>query len=111
MHSNGVFSSGVILKAADFVPINSLMTAVIVSSWTLGLLLLGAIAYLALRIFVRALGTSPEAYEDEAGFHVTALPPREDARIWLQSRSAGGMMAECRPFPPSVSSPTSRPVS
>lgn len=87
------------------------MAAFIVSPWTLGLLLIGAVAYLGVRVLLRSLQDAPEAYEDEGGFHVTALAPKEDVRIWLQSSKTEGMMTECRPLPHSVSSPTSRPVS
>ncbi len=87
------------------------MIELFVSSWTLGLCLAGAVVYLGIRLLTRALADSPEGYEDETGFHVTALPPREEARIWLQSRQAERMMPACRPLPPSVSNPTSRPVS
>ena len=87
------------------------MIELIVSPWALALCLAVAVTYLGVRVLIRALESAPEGYEDEQGFHVTALAPKEDARIWLQSRASRQMMPACRPLPPSVSSPTSRPVS
>lgn len=88
------------------------MIELVVSPWTLGLCLAGAVSYLGIRVLLRSMESAPEAYEDETGFHVTALPVREETRIWLQSHKAEGMMSECRLLSPhSVSSPTSKPVS
>jgi len=99
------------LKNRPQVPMICLMIELIVSPWTLGLGIVVLSGYLAVLLLVRALDSAPDGFEDETGFHTTALAPQEDVRIWLQSRRTDGMMAECRPFPPSASSPTSRPVS
>ncbi len=87
------------------------MIELIVSPWALGLGIAALSAYLGVRLLVRAMESAPDGFEDESGFHTTALAPQQDVRIWLQSRRPDGMMTECRPFPRSGSSPTSRPVS
>lgn len=87
------------------------MIELFVSPWALGLGIAILSVYLVVRMLVRAMDAAPDGFEDETGFHMTALAPQEDVRIWLQSRKAEGMMTECRPLPHSVSSPTSRPVS
>jgi hypothetical protein len=102
---------GIRAKSSAWRADNPGMIELVVSPWALGLCLAVAMAYLGVRVLLRALESAPEGFEDEEGFHVTALAPKEDARIWLQSRAGRQMMPSCRPLPPSVSNPTSRPVS